>query len=1336
VPILDPTGSGPSSRELEARSTAAQQNAEAELALVRALREVTEARRAAISTTAAQIAADEREIERLRTLVASDATYTRALQNRQQQMVQNHQQLQRLQGAEEKYQQVADSAARKIGGLHEEQTKQLSNMANGYQKMAGTVETFMKSFDRLFTVTKAHVELKLSIQSTTDAMTGFSKASDLQIANLDKIRNNLNLTKLEWNDFAKTLRQGIDMGINQDQMNQLTKLLQARYGAQGGAAKAKEFLSAEQQSPGLMKAMREGDQARINEMTRSGGMSLEQRDLIKQIQALQTGRMGGTADANFSNEMARNSKILDDIKSGVLDFGQKWLQPMAAISLPAIVTGVGSTVIVLYQILGTLKMMQASGAMGGGGGRGLGGLLGGTDPTPTGPRKPGSPRSRGFGKSRGGKFGGLGTVAASIGSYMLMDAATSSMMGDDANPMLQEGINIGGSFAMEQGAERLATSFGSKVATKGGAAAAGKAVTGAGGSLGASAIAGPAAIIGLLGTGVDLVGSYYEDQFRAKADEARARGDFKRGTEESRKAGQAGGVAAIGGIAGMAATGAGVGALIGSVVPVVGTGIGAVVGGLLGAAIGLFQNSGRLMEGFKQTFLQKDSLLTKIPFFDSMRRDMENQEKINQILARSSGTLAAEYEATIPSVQAFRAAVAAAAQQAGMGLAQTRGRTAGTLSGQILAGGGTGDALQALAAQEIAGVQAQLKNFQDRVGTVGELTAKLEEGKALQEKIRANLDTLHAERAANEAGRKGLGFGHDEHRRSREREKAYDTAIGSERKNAATAADATKVAEENLANLKEQMAKYELAYSEAMSLTKMQGKQNQLMDLRLTAVKVESKVQQQLLAVFGNLTGTSQQATNAHFQRLSALNAENKIAKENMEALRKQYKENLARVDGDNTLDAGMKTRLRTRLNAEMSVAEAKERERSTQALVESINALKDTMNALVAGLRQSAAYRVGEARREGAQTSTEMGMFQGLSPGQTRQAFQGVANQSSAMAAAVAEAAPAARVAAEMAYESAIKAAQGLEGQAKADAVLEAQTQRSIAQTRITTEVEKSRLVALQDARKVLSEAGEAERRRIDTQKDVLESQRGLAEFVGASYQTQLAIQKQILNLKGQELASVRTQMKEMLDQGGESVRNTAEFQTLQRKEAQTAADLFKQSIGVQRDFMDKALGKMFGVPSGTKFQPGPGNQDFMAKQIFGEHMVGPGGIRIAGQVGPAAQRAALQQGALAGLNGLPVGRAAAPMGNGRFPVPGLSAPGVGGAPGTNPPPVQPAAQAQPVAQAMSSPSIMDISGNIKVEVSISQDGRFEAAIRRTVVQMAAEGVIVKGMRGLPGSV
>jgi hypothetical protein len=275
----------------------------------------------------------------------------------------------------------------------------------------------------------------------------------------------------------------------------------------------------------------------------------------------------------------------------------------------------------------------------------------------------------------------------------------------------------------------------------------------------------------------------------------------------------------------------------------------------------------------------------------------------------------------------------------------------------------------------------------------------------------------------------------------------------------------------------------------------------------------------------------------------------------------------------------------------------------------------------------------------------------------------------------------------------------------------------------------------------------------------------------MGSSYQTQLSIQKQILALRGQELTSVRNQMTALIAQGGEAVKNTEEYQELQRREASMAADLFKQSVGVQRDFLDKALGKVFGATSGSTFQPGTNNADYMAKRIFGEYTVGKEGLKISGQVGLDEQRRQLGQAAIGGLTKRPVGKAVVPIGNGVLMDPMSGGMNMGMPVPTRAAPIQTEERGPrfegfkdmvddsvfrgdptkgmaanslsnarmsmtvPSQPAMESPTIVDVSGNINIKVSFAQDGRLEAFIEKVVIKMAAQGIVVKGKRGLPGS-
>jgi hypothetical protein len=198
---------------------------------------------------------------------------------------------------------------------------------------------------------------------------------------------------------------------------------------------------------------------------------------------------------------------------------------------------------------------------------------------------------------------------------------------------------------------------------------------------------------------------------------------------------------------------------------------------------------------------------------------------------------------------------------------------------------------------------------------------------------------------------------------------------------------------------------------------------------------------------------------------------------------------------------------------------------------------------------------------------------------------------------------------------------------------------------SRLILGLEEKRTKAIQDQIAAITQAAEAERRRISVVKSQQEVALDVATFVGASYQQVYALQRQIVESKAQELAVTQRELTEMAGKGNLNAQDQERMQQLQIQAARQSADVFKETIGVQKSFLDKAIGQAFGVHGrgGSAFQPA-----ITERALFGEYSLF-GGMMMRGQVSPEAQRAGMRGSALAGLLG---GKAGSGAGAG---LPGL---------------------------------------------------------------------------------
>lgn len=109
-----------------------------------------------------------------------------------------------------------------------------------------------------------------------------------------------------------------------------------------------------------------------------------------------------------------------------------------------------------------------------------------------------------------------------------------------------------------------------------------------------------------------------------------------------------------------------------------------------------------------------------------------------------------------------------------------------------------------------------------------------------------------------------------------------------------------------------------------------------------------------------------------------------------------------------------------------------------------------------------------------------------------------------------------------------------------------------------------------------------------LDTEKFMIEQNKDMAEFMGASY-------PEILKLEQQNIGNMRSRLKEVDELvsnigaglSDEEKSNNAEYQQAIQQQVQLRNDIKKNEMGTQRNFLDKALGAMFGVGGGSKAQP-----------------------------------------------------------------------------------------------------------------------------------------------------
>jgi hypothetical protein len=172
--------------------------------------------------------------------------------------------------------------------------------------------------------------------------------------------------------------------------------------------------------------------------------------------------------------------------------------------------------------------------------------------------------------------------------------------------------------------------------------------------------------------------------------------------------------------------------------------------------------------------------------------------------------------------------------------------------------------------------------------------------------------------------------------------------------------------------------------------------------------------------------------------------------------------------------------------------------------------------------------------------------------------------------------------------------------------AIRDEATERQAAnRIQIENEIARASAEAASSRLEAAKRVGEFERRFIERDRQIAETRLDLAQSLGADWTTMMSAQRQILSLKSQELEIARQELAAM-----ERVAPMAR-ETLQKQAdvARQAAEIEKSRLGAQRDFLDKALGRMFGNLGGSRLQP-----ILNDRLLFGEHMIGQGGMRVAG--------------------------------------------------------------------------------------------------------------------------
>jgi len=539
----------------------------------------------------------------------------------------------------------------------------------------------------------------------------------------------------------------------------------------------------------------------------------------------------------------------------------------------------------------------------------------------------------------------------------------------------------------------------------------------------------------------------------------------------------------------------------------------------------------------------------------------------------------------------------------------------------------------------------------------------------------------------------------------------------------ATETDPLKVrfAEMDLASLQARKALGEAAVAEAFSVAALADKLNAALNRNLEARKTQLGTVKTEIDTFGLIMGDTSRLTTMLDKLGELRDAEAVAAKENLEKIKERRRIAIAAA-GEN--EAAIQA-------AELAfgIGEAAIQQRVAQAAQTFVKGVTDTVERVVMTAFEQRAFRIPEAQRALAEARLAEARTRGVAPGMAGQ-----------LAGAVAVQARAAATFALSTQERDLDDARKKAGDQIDKLNIKEKTGKELALA-----LETKRLILLnleEDGVKrqvkdlgLLATAREAEATAATTAlKDEmrimevsgarLDAEKRMAEITGASFQTQHSILQDMAGLDQQRLSNLNAQLVESTRIKGPWHPDTLRLQT---QAAQKEADIVARTVGLQRDFLDKALGRGFGMMAGTRFQP-------TAPERFalGEHMR-VGGLAIGGgQLGAREQARSM---AFGGVN-LPMGRGRggadvfAPGGfggQGLREVPaGPAIPSFQRFPGGAAGAAAPGAAAPGAAQA----KLMDVSGKITIDINLNTD-KFNAAVSEKVLLMAHAGKIVPGPLG-----
>jgi hypothetical protein len=284
-------------------------------------------------------------------------------------------------------------------------------------------------------------------------------------------------------------------------------------------------------------------------------------------------------------------------------------------------------------------------------------------------------------------------------------------------------------------------------------------------------------------------------------------------------------------------------------------------------------------------------------------------------------------------------------------------------------------------------------------------------------------------------------------------------------------------------------------------------------------------------------------------------------------------------------------------------------------------------------------------------------------------------------------------------------------------------QTEGATADQMAAAELERNNKLAERRAETLRkeSEAAQAAVRaiteRVSREQDVLsvestriQSMKDINTAMGGSMANEMALNKHSIDLKRQNLELELSRLEQLKKAGQEF---SQEGLASQKAVYQMQADLVKSQMGVQRDFIDKAVGRGFGMGQGSKFQPILGD-----RMMLGEYSEF-GGMKRKGSMSEVDQRMAA---ASLGLGGGTSARPDfSPSGAPTLSGPGGNMPGAPDFRGPKP-------SASPTTPA--TPTFSEVKGEFSITVSLDPES-LKSAIKQQIQLSVKSGEIAPGKRG-----